>query len=125
MSYPNSINLHSQNTSPKDIKMVEWLSSQCSEIHKEYIKQIFKEKSQIDEKHLHEEMEADYTLEIGNKRLIIAQLEIVDAMNFLNHSKIAIQDILNSILEEKQLDFIFLNCIDILNGYSILYTPLY
>ena len=44
-------------------------------------------------------------------------------MNFLSTSKIAIENILNSILEEKQLDYIFLNCIDILNGYSILYTP--
>jgi len=119
----NSINLHSQNTSSKDIEMLNWLSSQCSEICEEYIKKIFEEKSEIDESRLRDEMEADYTLEIGNKKLIIAQLEIVDAMNFLSARKIAIENILNSILEEKQLDYIFLNCIDILNGYSILYTP--
>ena len=119
----NSINLHSQNTSSKDIEMLKWLSSQCSEINERYIKKIFEEKSEIDESHLREEREADYILEIGNKKLIIAQLEIVDAMNFLSTSKIAIENILNSILEEKQLDYIFLNCIDILNGYSILYTP--
>lgn len=119
----NSINLHSQNTSQKDIEMVKWLSSQCSEIQEEYIGQIFEEKSQIDESHLREEMEADYTLEVDNKKVIIAQLEIVDAMHFLSTRKITIQNILNNILEEKQLDYIFLNCIDILNGYSILYTP--
>lgn len=119
----NSINLHSRNTSQKDIEMVKWLSSQCNEIQEQYIKQIFEAKSLINPNNLREEMEADYTLEIGNKKLIIAQLEVVDAMGFLSTRKIAIQNILNSILEEKQLDYIFLNCIDILNGYSILYTP--
>lgn len=119
----NSINLHSRNTSQKDIEMVKWLSSQCNEIQEQYIKQIFEAKSLIDPNNLREEMEAEYTLEIGNKKLIIAQLEVVDAMSFFSIRKIAIQNILNSILEEKQLDYIFLNCIDILNGYSILYTP--
>lgn len=119
----NSINLHSRNTSQKDIEMVKWLSLQCSEIQEQYIKQIFEAKSLINPNNLREEMEAEYTLEIGNKKLIIAQLEVVDAMGFLSTRKIAIQNILNSILEEKQLDYIFLNCIDILNGYSILYTP--
>lgn len=119
----NSINLHSRNTSQKDIEMVKWLSLQCSEIQEQYIKQIFEAKSLINPNNLREEMEAEYTLEIGNKKLIIAQLEVVDAMSFFSVRKITIQNILNSILEEKQLDYIFLNCIDILNGYSILYTP--
>lgn len=119
----NSINLHSRNTSQKDIEMIKWLSSQCSEIQEQYIKQIFEAKSLIDPNNLREEMEAEYIIEIGNKKLIIAQLEVVDAMDFLSTRKIDIQDILNSILEEKQLNYIFLNCIDILNGYSILYTP--
>lgn len=119
----NSINLHSRNTSTKDIQMSQWLKEQFSEIDVQYIKTIFKQKSEIDETHLRSEMEAEYILEIANKKVIIAQLEIVDAQTFLEEHKEKINLILMDILQEKNLDYIFLNCIDILNGYCILYTP--
>lgn len=119
----NSINLHSRNTSEKDKKMANWLKEQCKEIKEEYIKVIFEEKSKINEKDLRKEMEAEYMLEIASKKIIIAQLEIVDAMSFLKDNKNEIEKILADISKENQLDYIFLNCIDILNGYCIIYTP--
>ena len=119
----NSINLNSRNTSVKDRKISQWLKEQFSEISEQYIQTIFEQKSEINESDLRLEMEAEYILEIANKKIIIAQLEIVNANSFLENYQHEIKSILIDILQEKKLDYIFLNCIDILNGYCILYTP--
>lgn len=103
--------------------MSQWLKEQFSDITEQHIKVIFKQKSNINESNLRSEMEAEYILEIAHRKVIIAQLEIVDASSFLKNHQNRIKSILIDILKKKRVDYIFLNCIDILNGYCILYTP--
>ena len=53
-----------------------------------------------------------------DKKLIIGQLEIVRVDTFLNENETKIENILAKVRKEKNVDMIFINCIDILNGYS-------
>lgn len=118
----NSINLKAKVTSKKDIKMANWLKEQCPEISEDKIKEIFEQKSKIDEKNLRTEMEAENIFYYKDKKIIIAQLEIVNIKEFIEKYEENIKDILIQIKKEKKLDYIFINCIDILNGYNIILT---
>lgn len=116
----NSINLKAEITSQKDIDMANWLKSQYSnDIIDEKVREIFTRKSDMTDC-LKDEMEADIRIVTGAKSTTIAQLELVDIDKFINENIIELKSILNDIKQEKKLDFIFLNCIDILNGYNML-----
>lgn len=71
---------------------------------------------------LRRELEADFKMSFADKSIIIAQVEIVNAKEFLNEYQAKITSILKTIKQERNLNYIFLNCVDILNGYSIIYT---
>lgn len=113
----NSINLKARVTTQKDKEMVEWLEKQCSEIKEEKIKEIFVKKSQM-QGDLRKAMEVEIPFGYQDKKIIIGQLEIVEVEQFLNQYESKIAQILNQEKQEKQVDDIFINCIDILNGYS-------
>ena len=113
----NSVNLKAKVTTKKDIEMANWLSAQCKEIDKEKIKEIFTLKSQI-QGDLKKEMEVEIPFDYQDKKIIIGQLEIVEVATFLNQYETQIQIILTNVKKEKNVDMIFINCIDILNGYS-------
>ena len=116
----NTINFKAEITSQKDIDMANWLKSQCSnDITDEKIREIFTKKSDISG-HLRNEMEADIKIATGEKNTIIAQLELVDIDKFIESNMDEIKTILKEIKQDQKLDFIFLNCIDILNGYNML-----
>lgn len=118
----NSINLKANFTSPRDIEMVNWLETQCNAIDKEKIKTIFEQKSQIKEENLRKEMEAEISFNYKGKSITIAQLEVVNIENFLHNYKEKIVAILEEIKQEKTLDYIFINCVDILNGFTTILT---
>ncbi len=113
----NSVNLKAKVTTKKDIEMANWLSAQCKEIDKEKIKEIFTLKSQI-QGDLKKEMEVEIPFDYQDKKIIIGQLEIAEVATFLNQYEPKIQTILTNVKKEKNVDMIFINCIDILNGYS-------
>lgn len=118
----NSINLKANITAPKDIQMVNWLKEQCSEISKEKIGEIFTLKSKIEDENLREEMEAEIVLNYKDKSITVAQLEVANMEDFLKEKEEEIVRILQQIQQEKSLDYIFINCVDILNGFNILVT---
>lgn len=118
----NSINLKSNVTSKKDIEMVEWLEKQCDEIDKEKIKVIFERKSQIKDDDLRKEMEAEVAFNYKGNLLTIAQLELAGVEKFLDKNKEKIVNILMQIKKENSLDYIFINCVDILNGFTLILT---
>lgn len=118
----NSINLKANITSKKDIEMARWLEKQCNEISKEKIRKIFELKSKIEKENLREEMEAEIVFKYKNKSVTIAQLELVDVKDFLSEYETDITSILKQIKKQKSLDYIFINCIDILNGFNIILT---
>ena len=118
----NSINLKASITSQKDIEMTEWLKKQCSEISEEMIKTIFTLKSKIEDKDLREEMEAEIVLPCGDKRITVAQLELAGMEDFLQEKEEKIVSILQQLKREKDLDYICINCVDILNGFNMIVT---
>lgn len=118
----NSINLKAKVTNIRDIEMTKWLEKQCSEISKEKIKTIFEQKSQIEDCDLRKEMEAEVVFDYKDKLMIIAQLEVANIEKFLENKKEKILKILEEVKIEKQVDHIFINCVDILNGFNIILT---
>lgn len=118
----NTINLNASTTTDKDIEMIEWLESLYKEITKDKINEIFTKKSQIDEENLRREMEAEIPFDYNGTKMAIGQLEIANIEDFLTINKYKINQILSTIKIEKQLDYIFINCVDILNGFNIILT---
>lgn len=115
----NTINFKSNVTTSKDIQISNWLKSQYpNDITEEKIKEIFIKKSEISD-NLRAEMEANLKINVGDKTITIGQLELANIEDFLKIHIEDIKNILESIKTKNQLDYIFLNCIDILNGYNI------
>lgn len=118
----NTINLNSKTTTKKDKDMLEWLESLYPEITFNKIEEIFIKKSKIEEANIRREMEAEVILNINNSKITVAQLEIANIEDFLKINKYKIHNILKTIKTENQLDHIFINCVDILDGFNILLT---
>ena len=118
----NSINLKASITGQKDIDMTNWLEGQYPEITKEKIEEIFTLKSKVEDKDLRQEMEAEVGFEYKGKRMTIAQLEIANIEEFLKEKETKIVAILKQIKQENGIDYIFINCVDILNGFNIILT---
>ena len=89
---------------------------------KDKIIEIFKAKSQIEEQNLRSEMEAEMVIDYNNEKMTIAQLEIVNVEEFLSKNKYKINQILETIKIEKNLNHIFINCLDIINGFNVIIT---
>lgn len=119
----NTVNLNSKVTTPRDIDMCEWLKKQCVEIDDNLISKIFEEKSKFDIQDLRRMMEVEEKFILGNDELIIGQLELTDAKKFLRKYKTNIDSILNEVKNQYGVSLIFLNIIDILMGYHIIYSP--
>ena len=118
----NSINLKASITNEKDIEMAKWLEKQCSDITKEKIAEIFTLKSKVEDSELRKEMEAEIGFDYKGKRMTIAQLEVANIEEFLKQKEFKIIEILNQVKTENNLDYIFINCVDILNGFNIILT---
>lgn len=118
----NSINLKANITSARDKAATDWLKSVCRDISEEKIKDIFMKKSNIADENLRLEMECEIPMTAHNKQVLVGQLEMCDIENFINNKKDLINKILTDIDSEKDLDFLFVNMVDILNGYSLIYT---
>lgn len=118
----NSINLKASITAPKDIEMCKWLEKQCDEITQEKIREIFTLKSKVEDAELRREMEAEVGFNYRGKRMTIAQLEVANIEGFLEKKEEKVIEVLKQVKKEKCLDYIFINCVDILNGFNIILT---
>ena len=119
----NTVNFNSKVTTKRDINMALWLKSQCQEIDDELVSYIFKEKSKFDIKDLRLDMEVEEKFKLGTDELIIGQLEITDAKEFVKRHEREMKEIIDQVKEEYGISTIFINVIDILEGYHMLYTP--
>lgn len=117
----NSINLKANITSDRDIEMTKWLNSICDDISEEKIPYIFEKKSIIKDDNLRTEMECERAMQTHNKDVIVGQLEICNIEDFIAERKEKIEEVLAQILEEKKPDYLLINIVDILNGYSLVY----
>ena len=119
----NSINLKASITNYRDIEICKWLKSVCDSISEEKIQEIFIRKSKIEDQNLRLEMECEIPLILSNFKVIVAQLEVVNIEEFLKDKKQKIISIMQEVKIEKKIDYIFCNCVDILNGYIIVIVP--
>lgn len=119
----NTINFNSKVTTKRDIDIANWLCLQFPEIDKSLVKYIFEEKSKIDIKNLRIAMEVEEIFNLFNNKMIIGQLEVVNAEDFLKKNIKNIDNILADVKNQYGITIIFINIIDILNGYHILYSP--
>ena len=118
----NSINLKASITNEKDINMIKWLEEQSNEISKEKINEIFTLKSKVEDSELRKEMEAEVNIDYAGKKITVAQLEIANIEDFLKEKEEKIIKELKLVKEEKNIDYIFINYVDILNGFNIVLT---
>ena len=120
----NSINFKASITSKRDIEAANWLKSICDEISEEKIRDIFVEKSKIEDENLRTEMECELPMFTHDKNVLVGQLEICNIEDFIEEKEELIDTILDQINSEKDVDYLFVNCVDILNGYSLIYCTL-
>lgn len=116
----NSINLKSNITKKRDVEACKWLQSICKDISNEKIKEIFIKKSIIEDGNLRTEMECEIPNTFPNFNVTVGQLEVANLEEFLKDKKDKIINIMKVVKEEKKIDYIFTNCVDILNGYIII-----
>ncbi|HRN86282.1 MAG TPA: DHH family phosphoesterase [Candidatus Dojkabacteria bacterium] len=108
----NTINFKANVTTERDHKMAEWLLSQFEQPDN-YIHEMFKFKSKFTQP-LSEIIEGDFsTPEFEGIKVGIAQLEIINAKQFVEENLVEITNILNNLKIARDLDYVFLTCIDI------------
>ena len=115
----NTMNLKIKLTSQKDIEMANWLKGKVPEISDEITTEIFVKKSQIGES-LRKEMEVEFKDQFMTISWSMGQLEVANVDDFLNKYESDIRKILDTVSKENNVDYISVNCMDIINGYSII-----
>lgn len=115
----NTMNLKIKMTSEKDIQMAKWLKEECSEITDKKTKDIFIKKSEIIDR-LREEMEVEFKDEFVTISWSMGQIEIANVDEFLEKYESNVRKVLKTIKEENDVKYISVNCMDIINGYTVI-----
>lgn len=114
----NTMNLKIKLTSDRDIKMAKWLKSKATEIDDSITKEIFIKKSDIGN-NLKSEMEVGDKNPFVKIKWSIGQLEVANVDDFLKKYEDEIRAILKNVAMEKDIEYISVNIMDILNGYNV------
>lgn len=115
----NTMNLKIKLTTQRDIDMANWLKNLVPEITDEITTNIFVKKSEIGD-NLREEMEVEFKDQFMSISWSMGQLEVANVEDFLNKYEGDIRNILDTVSKEKDVEYISVNCMDIINGYSII-----
>ena len=115
----NTMNLKIKMTTSKDKNMAQWLKEQAGIISDSDVRQVFLAKSEIGDD-LRADMEIENVDAFMNISWTIGQLEIANVESFLKVHEKDIRNILDIIYEEKKVQYISVNCMDIINGYNII-----
>ncbi len=108
----NTINFQGKLTTERDKDLAEWLVKQI-DLPVDFIHEMFVAKSKIT-KSLEEVLLEDFkTFEFGDKKIGIAQFEITDTSKYIKNNLSEIIKILEKMKQQKLLDHIFLNGIDL------------
>lgn len=118
----NTVNLKSKVTTERDINILGWLKKQCNEIDDSLIARIFEEKSKFDIQYLRRYMEVEEKFILNNEEMIIGQLEITNSLEFFNKYKQNIDKIILDVFNDYKVKYVFINIVDILNGYHLIYA---
>lgn len=118
----NTVNLKSKITTKRDISILTWLKQHCNEIDNKAVTKIFEEKSKFDIQYLRRYMEVEEKFILNNDEMIVGQLEITNALEFLEKYKNDIDKIILDVHNEYNVNYVFINIIDILKGYHLIYS---
>lgn len=113
----NTLNFKGSVTTDRDIKMAQWLKQQIF-IPENFEYEMFAHKSNFDQP-LKEILLSDFkTFDLNGKKVSIAQLEILDKNDYIKNNLAEIKRILEELKNEQQLDYLFLNFIDLEKGIN-------
>ncbi|MBI5221336.1 MAG: DHH family phosphoesterase [Candidatus Magasanikbacteria bacterium] len=113
----NTLNFKGSVTTERDIKMAQWLKNQI-QIPENFEYEMFMHKSNLDQP-LKEILLSDFkTFDLNGKKVSIAQLEILDKNDYIKNNLVEIKLTLEELKNEQQLDYLFLNFIDLEKGIN-------
>ncbi len=102
-------------TTERDRQMADWLKFRFI-LPPSYIEEMFAAKSQFTKPLIDVFLDEFAVFSGAGYRLVIVQLEIVRAFEFVNKNLAEIKNILAKLKLENHLNFIFLSCIDVREG---------
>lgn len=109
----NTLNFKSSVTTERDKNMAAWLE-QFIQAPVDYWQELFRAKSDLAGNKLAERIEGEFAWFIlGNKKLGIAQIEIIGAEELIRQRGSEIVSILNKLKTDLDLDYIFQNTIEL------------
>jgi len=117
----NTLNFKGSVTTERDIKMAEWLK-QFIDVPSDYWRELFAAKSDLSGNKLAERIEGDFAwFVVGDKRVGIAQIEIMGVEALIRDRSSEILTVLERLKQELNLDYIFQNTIELeqLQNYFI------
>lgn len=114
----NTINFQASVTTERDRKMADWMKSKIS-LPNKYVHELFAAKSEFDKQMKEIFMDYFASPTFGKLKFGIVQLEIVEAEKFVGENMKQIEKTLEQIKKEKNLDKIFLTCIDVEKCFNI------
>ena len=118
----NTLNFQAAVTTSRDRDMAEWLN-QTARLPEGFPHEIFAAKTHALKKDLNESIRGDFTyFPLGEKAIGIGQLEIIGTTELAASSETAIMDTLNSLKEERNLDYVFLSLIDLEGKFNLFVT---
>jgi len=119
----NTLNFQGSVTTNRDKEVAEKLF-EFSQLPRDYFKALFAAKSDLTDEKLKTALIADKTVTriIANKRMVMPQLEILGAKELVDTRLNEIISVLNDIKKEDQLDFVFLNLVDLENNRNYFVT---
>lgn len=109
----NTLNFKAGVTTDRDREAYRWLN-QVVKLSENFWKELFLAKSDLSGNKLQERIKGDFAfLEIGGKKIGIAQIEIIGAKQLIDEREAEILKTLAMIKEEKGLDFIFQSTLEL------------
>jgi inorganic pyrophosphatase/exopolyphosphatase len=118
----NSLNFQVSFVSQKDKTIFNWLAKR-TDIPKNLIQRMFLNKSQFNDQTFTQTIVGDFKeVDINDKLIGIAQLEVVGLKEILGKRKQQLFDIFDRLKKKKGLDFIFLTAVDLEKGYNLFVT---
>lgn len=109
----NTQNFKGSVTTDRDRKAAEWLNT-VARLPDAFWKELFIAKSDLSGEKLAERIEGDFAwFDLGGKKVGIAQIEMIGAKKLINDRGTEIVNVLNALKNEKDLDFIFQNTLEL------------
>lgn len=118
----NTVNFKNSLTTERDIEMGNWVK-ELANIDDLYVREMFLAKSNITSDNFYEVLRQDLAIrQIGDKKVAIAQVEMVDIKRVNEDLNSSLLLALNRFAVDEKPDYLFFNSIDIVEGYNIFYT---